>query len=229
MTTLDAHLSEAFDDDRLHRRGVLRIAAGGLLLAANGLLLPEWLEEAEAREGAYDGALGGRRGKNHRGRDHDRERRRHRRGREKEPDRDKRPDRDPPKGIGEGVLNIKFVVYNDSTGPITALRDSKAWGTSNTIGWEERTVPAGGSTAFETFVKSALLFLDNDRHYVWAKNFLLGYPTVEIQSAGNRGGAGPKDMDVGDTLSWQHGAYKIDVKRESDESSNKVFSVRYTK
>ena len=69
MHTHDEAISE---DDVLsgaNRRGLLRAAAGGLALAASGLLLPVWLaEEAEAREGALGGAKGGRRGKNHRGR-----------------------------------------------------------------------------------------------------------------------------------------------------------------
>ena len=52
-----------------HRRAAMRLAAGGLLLAAGGLYLPDRLETAEAREGAYGGKLGGRHGKDRRGRD----------------------------------------------------------------------------------------------------------------------------------------------------------------
>jgi hypothetical protein len=51
------------------RRALLGEAAGGFALAASGLFLPTRLEEAEARDGAYDGVLGGRHGKNRRGRD----------------------------------------------------------------------------------------------------------------------------------------------------------------
>ena len=49
------------------RRHLVR-TAGGLVLAAAGLFLPDWLEETDAREGANGGALGGRRGHNRRGR-----------------------------------------------------------------------------------------------------------------------------------------------------------------
>ena len=49
-------------------RRALFSAASGFALAASGLLLPRWLESAEARDGALHGAKGGRRGKNHRGR-----------------------------------------------------------------------------------------------------------------------------------------------------------------
>ena len=58
------------------RRALLGGAAGGFALAASGLFLPARLEEARAREGAYDGVLGGRHGKNRRGRDQ-RQRRTH--------------------------------------------------------------------------------------------------------------------------------------------------------
>ncbi len=52
----------------LSRRGVFRTAARGVALAAGGLALPGWLEEAAARDGAHGGELGGRRGKDHKGR-----------------------------------------------------------------------------------------------------------------------------------------------------------------
>lgn len=58
------------------RRSLLRRTASGLLLAASGLFLPDWLEEAEARAGALGGARGGRRGKNHRGRNNHKKRNR---------------------------------------------------------------------------------------------------------------------------------------------------------
>lgn len=50
------------------RRLLLRGTAGGLALAASGLFVPDWLEEAEARDGVLGGAKGGRHGKNRRGR-----------------------------------------------------------------------------------------------------------------------------------------------------------------
>lgn len=60
------------------RRLLLGRVAGGMALAASGLVLPAWLAETEAREGSLGGARGGRRGKNHRGRDKKRRRRRDR-------------------------------------------------------------------------------------------------------------------------------------------------------
>lgn len=54
------------------RRRLLAWAAGGMAVAASGLFLPPWLQEAGAREGALGGTRGGRRGKNQRGRHHKR-------------------------------------------------------------------------------------------------------------------------------------------------------------
>lgn len=50
------------------RRALLGGAAGGFALAASGLFLPATGEDAAARTGKHGGALGGRRGKNQRGR-----------------------------------------------------------------------------------------------------------------------------------------------------------------
>ena len=59
-------LNDCPDDEKMRggirRRDLARSAAGAFVLAASGLLLPEWLEQAEAREGAFAGRLGGRRG-----------------------------------------------------------------------------------------------------------------------------------------------------------------------
>ena len=48
-------------------RRLILAGAGGLMLAASALFLPDWLDEAEAREGALDGARGGRRGRDRKG------------------------------------------------------------------------------------------------------------------------------------------------------------------
>jgi hypothetical protein len=63
-------IAEAANEEPVvdRRRLLLSGAAGTLVFAASGLFLPDWLAEAEAREGALDGAQGGRRGQNHRGR-----------------------------------------------------------------------------------------------------------------------------------------------------------------
>lgn len=68
MITRDEHPPEEVNDHGLDRRDVLRAAAGGFVLTASGLFLPAD-DEAAAREGAYGGELGGRRGKDRRGLD----------------------------------------------------------------------------------------------------------------------------------------------------------------
>lgn len=74
--TFDEKWTDVCDDRSLDRRGLVRAAASGFVLAASGLLLPAALGETEAREGALGGDFGGRRGKNRRGR-HKRKRRNH--------------------------------------------------------------------------------------------------------------------------------------------------------
>ena len=213
-----------------NRRAILRAGVGGFaLVAASGLVLPEWLHnEAEAREGVYGGKLGGRHGKDRRGRDRsNRNHPRHRR------DRDQKPDRDPPKGIidDEGVLNIQFIfVNNNGTGsdPIGVTCYSYAWGTNTVVGEETRSVRSETGASFTTAVKHASLYIDHDRHVVWAKNPFWSYPTIEINmAAGGTSTVGPQGMEVGATLSLQRGAYKIDVQRLPDDSTYKIFTVSY--
>lgn len=60
--------TDAIDVRGQSRRNLVRLAAGGFALAASGLYLPAAMDEAEAREGALKGQLGGRRGPDRRGR-----------------------------------------------------------------------------------------------------------------------------------------------------------------
>jgi hypothetical protein len=64
----EAASGQAETTSGLSRRGLLITAASGFALAAGGLFIPAWWEEAAARPGANGGELGGRRGKDHRGR-----------------------------------------------------------------------------------------------------------------------------------------------------------------
>ena len=93
------------------RRAMLSAAAGGFALAASGLFLPDWMEEAEAREGAYGGQLGGRHGKDQRGLNHAKRRKRARRrghGDKKDKGRDKNDS--PPRGTV--TRDIAFSIQN---------------------------------------------------------------------------------------------------------------------
>lgn len=204
----------------LSRRALL----GGFALSASGLFLPASREQTEARDGAAGGQLGGRHGKDHRGRNGDRHR--HRR------DRDKDPDRHPPKGIldNEGVLNIEFIFVNNNvagTGPIGVTCYSYDWGTHAVLSSEVKSVRAETGVDFKTSVKHASLYFDHDRHVVWARNPFYDYPTIEITSAGGRVTVGPRAMAEGDVCSSRYGTAKIDVTRLRDAEGYKVFSVNY--
>jgi hypothetical protein len=98
MVMLDERLTDETDDRYLGRRGVLRAAAGGFVLAASGLFLPAD-DETAAREGAHVGTLGGRHGQNRRGVDKATRRKRARR-RDDRRDDEKREGKAPGAGLG---------------------------------------------------------------------------------------------------------------------------------
>lgn len=89
----------------LKRRRLLQAITGGALLAASGLVLPAWLEEVEAREGSLDGAKGGRRRKDRKGRQRQRTH-----GDKK--DEGKRG-QDAPKGQDSAFRAAALTVYNN--------------------------------------------------------------------------------------------------------------------
>jgi hypothetical protein len=96
------------------RRALLRASLDGFALAASGIFLPTGdAHDAAAREGAYGGRLGGRHGKDRRGRDP-------RKRRDKDTRRGKKNDRqndDPPPGRGL-FRNTALTVYSGN-GPFT--------------------------------------------------------------------------------------------------------------
>lgn len=94
------------------RRLLLGGAAGSLTLAASGLFLPAWLEETEAREGSSSGALGGRHGNNHKGR----QRRHNRKRRHRQNRNHKAPGKGP-------FRNVQFNIYNGQSSP----QDVQVW------------------------------------------------------------------------------------------------------
>jgi hypothetical protein len=98
----------------LSRRGFMSAAAGGFALAGNELVLPDWLEaEAEAREGALGGELGGRRGEDRRGRD--KAQRDRRRGRHDKKNDAKDNDGPPP---GGGLFRSAALTVRSFTDPL---------------------------------------------------------------------------------------------------------------
>lgn len=139
-----------------HRRSLLRAAAGGLVLAASGLSLPDQLAETEAREGALDGAKGGRRGKNRRGR--------HRK-RTNGDKRDKNRSQDTPRGTILDV--IKFSVEFAGPRPVKIDRYDRRPSDSGDR-WvlkESKTVAPGTSATFSSFASRSALWIDS-RYWV---------------------------------------------------------------
>lgn len=92
------------------RRLLLGGATSGLVLTAAGLLLPAWVLEADAREGALGGAKGGRHGKNRRGRD---KKRRHDHKNNKKKGKD-----DAPRGGGPLFRSTALSVINKGANPL---------------------------------------------------------------------------------------------------------------
>jgi hypothetical protein len=97
--------------DGTTRRALLGAAASGLALAVGGLFLHELAEDAEARNGANGGKLGGRRGKNRRGHD----KHKHRTNKNKRKDRQKAPGRGP-----FDYRDTALTVTNNTGKPLTA-------------------------------------------------------------------------------------------------------------
>ncbi len=219
----DGEVSTAIHESERRTAGTRRAlvgAAGGFVLAASGRLLPNWLEEAAARDGALGGAKGGRRGKNHRGR--------HR----KRTHGDKKG-----KPRGGGPLNprpFKFLVdvYGEHS-PVKADFYSTKLRPGVGDDWQLKeskplTPSAGGSFA-TTEIKAA----------VWLDDRILISANARVQGvlighggdfwAGNRGWQGGKvvfddGLEVQEiTQAFVMEGYRIRVERLPDEND----SVRY--
>jgi hypothetical protein len=153
----------------LSRRGLLSAAVGGFALAASGLFLPETVEETLARKGAYSGKLGGRRKKDRRGRDKNRDR-----GEKKD-----KPNEDKPRGNIYALDRIKFNVEVAGSRPVKVdhyylLSTHK--GTRLALS-ESRTL-APGSSATLSAGDLAALWIDN-RYWVEAESrFGFGSPAT---------------------------------------------------
>jgi hypothetical protein len=99
----------AADIAGLSRRTILTGAVAGFVMTASGVLLTVGEDEAEAREGVYDGQLGGRHGNNRRGREK-------RKPRDHGKHKDKRDPNPPPRG---GLLrDVAIYVHNLRNVPI---------------------------------------------------------------------------------------------------------------
>ena len=189
MTSDDNTNQEGVDGAGFSRRGLIQTAAGGLVLAASGLFLPEWPEAIEAAEGAYGGKLGGRHGKDHRGR--------HRR-RTHGDKKDKGGNNDHgPRGSFRGIE--WQVNCSEAVGPFLV----ECWGSgSSRIDFKVggATVSHDHPATFQTDVRFALLWIDF-KYYVAAENPAAGFPRVTL------GHGGTYDP----TNHWRNGTVVVDA------------------
>ena len=176
----------------LGRRALLGGAAGGFALAAGGLLLPDWLAaEAAEGQGRLGGELGGRHGKNQRGRNEQRRRRRQRRREQDRRQRGRNDDDDTPRGGGlfdpfnifVGVrftneqtisqrAHLTFQTYNDP-----GFGRPKTWDTK-----EHATLELEETTSYKFDVPKVRVVVDVPAVARWVEidNPFVGFPLVTV-------------------------------------------------
>lgn len=164
------------------RRALLG-AAGGFVLAASGLMLPGWLQEAEAR-GALHGARGGRRGRDHKGRHKQRSH-----GDKKENNKDQ----DKPRGFGLNGIEFTIVVdhANGKTFDMQYYSASDPFGNYKIQGGDIISTD-GKQTGFKTISTSAFVWINN-RYYIEATNPFAALLNGKVGHGGRIDGAGWHD------------------------------------
>lgn len=191
------------------RRHLLEMTTRGFILGASGLLLPETAEDILARDGANGGELGGRRGKNRRGRD---------KGRNHRKDRKAHDKNDAPGS--QGFLRVKLIVYNGRNEDLTVDVKGNFPRTWTDI-WHGP-LKAGETSEYVGDLCDQLLFTAKDA-YVEAYNPGLGYPWVRLGE-----GADTTNMSINQVVSNS----RVEVKRLEDSGginsahSYKQFHVR---
>ena len=168
------------------RRALLQTSLGGFALATCGLFLPPRLEEVAARDGAKNGELGGRHGKNHRRRDKHKRRDHHKK-------KDHGNERPPQGAI---FRDVALFVHNMRNVPIQVqgwqLRSDGSGGNLYVMpdsSWDWSTIEAKPATGMENFKDfwgrnwEVAVRINTDR-VVHACNHLFHDPTGRILSGG---------------------------------------------
>lgn len=218
------------------RRQVLRAATAGFALAASGLFLPSPGEDAAAREGAAGGRLGGRHGKNRRGR-----KRRRTHGDKK---RDRNGSGKPPGGGLRIAKDILLLVHNDGPNPVSI----EFWYDGNPLlenEWHRdrnaSNLAAGAETRYQSPTRSAGAWFDTggflQTFWVAAFNPLANTPHVSFRwggevrdGVGHTGGTVVERASValaeGEEHIWHVQQRVATIRRERDSDDNKIFTVR---
>lgn len=176
-------------------------------MAACGLLLPSWLEEAAAKEGALHGTKGGRRGKDRRGRH---------KPRSHGDKKDKNPGPDKPRGFG--LSGIAFtIVVNDTHGKSLDLQyysASDPFGNYAIMGGDSITTN-GKQTGFKTVSTSAFVWINN-RYYIEARNPLVAMLEGKLGHGGRIDRSGWHDGTV-DSSGPLENRFAWTLKMEADD------------
>jgi hypothetical protein len=197
----DRCATEHPEDAAPDRRAVVRAAAAGLVLAAGGLFVPVWREEAAARPDWSSGShLGGRHGKNRRGRDENRQRKRG--------DNKRRTRESTRRARGIGPHPIRFTVVAGAL-PKSLFVELYALDNSPTFAplkmgryLESKTLASNHTVVFQSNDTDCLLWIDH-RVFIEAYNPGLGWPELSL-------GIGGEPLDGG---VWEPRTTVVDGKR----------------
>ncbi|MFN8593227.1 MAG: hypothetical protein U0031_17355 [Thermomicrobiales bacterium] len=215
----------------LTRRGLIA-AAGSLMLAAGGWLLPDWREEAAAREGSYSGQLGGRHGPNRRGRD-TKKRQRDQNGAPRGASNGGRPE------SGTHVRWITFNLYNDR--PRATPNPSATivpW--ARFADWRkypDGLLPNGQAATFRLPGATESAVIVDGRLYVSGINFAVGTPQIVLARDGTMTPNGYQNADgrtivesltEGEQITRTVGGHTLRVTRIPDSGDYIEFDVHFT-
>ncbi|MFT4038581.1 MAG: hypothetical protein QM692_10405 [Thermomicrobiales bacterium] len=227
------------------RRRLLGASAGAFALAASGLFLPPGLvEEAAAREGANHGKLGGRHGKNRRGKDR-------KKGRSEKQSRASAGNKAP----GGGLIKSVGCDVSCQDGTWSQLRVDfyyRIKGSGDTwsgfkFGGSDSLYGVGAIARYkpDRYSIAAYIHADNLERacFVEMLNPLIGYPYMKISLGGSIDGNGAyvhgayaadESFGVGDrktltignaTFPWGTHPVDISVYRAEDTNSHKWFKL----
>ncbi len=217
MGTLEDQVEAGIEqEEALNRRHLLGLAGHGFALAASGLLLPAWLQQnAEAREGAANGRLGGRRGKNQRGRD-EAKRRKRAKAREKRKDQPKAPGWSLIKYVSfrfeptSALQDVRIDTYYRIKGELDTWSSLKPAQTFTTFASRQTYAPDRYSVA--AFIQSR----DTTPIFIEARNPLIGTPWVSIAHGGRIDASGNYvggSSDWGINVLYRYTEYALDVNK----------------
>lgn len=235
-------------DAAVDRRHLVRLAGSRFALAASGLLLPAWLQQDADARGTAGGKLGGRRGKNRRGRDAAMRRKRAK-AREKRKDQAKAPGWSLIKYASfrieptAGLQDLRIDTYYRIKGELDTWSSLKSAQSFTSSASQQTYAPERYSIA--AFIQAR----DTTPIYIEVRNPMIGTPWVSIAHGGRIDASGNyvggasnwginvlyrysqhalgvnESMNVAMTPGDDWAQYLASVERLEDTGSHKVFSI----